>query len=148
MVESIVEIQGKCFLPPAAIAGGQAIFRPFAERGPVRAPPAKNPPERKNESQATSVPIGIEEPTNPRSGSHDPEKEPFDQRSHSSHSLPYNHSRVTYADHEDEGDDDGPKQHAIWILVGSPTLVRSLLTDVYGTNRSTSRPCRLFLLYQ
>lgn len=120
MAESVVKVQGQCCLPPAATAGGQAIFRPFVECGPIRAPAATYLSQRKQGSQAASVPIEVENPTNPRSGSHDPEKEPFGQHSHSSHSLPYNHSRVTYADYEDEGDDSGLNQHAIWILVGSP----------------------------
>ena len=107
-------------MPPAATAGGQAILRPFAERGPVRAPAAMYLPQKKHESQATSVSMGFEDPSNPRSGSRDPEKELFEQQhAHSSHTLPFNHSRVTNAlDHEDGGDDNGPKQHAIWILVG------------------------------
>ena len=119
MAESVVKVQGQCILPPAATAGGQAVFRPFVERGPVRAPAATWLPQWKYESQAASVPFQVEDPTNPRSGSHDPEKEPFKQHSHSSRSLPYNHSRVTYADYEDEEDDSGLKQHAFWILVGT-----------------------------
>lgn len=113
--------QGQYFMPPAATAGGQVIVRPFAERGPVRAPAATYLSQQKHESQATSVSIGFEDPSKPRSGSHDPEKEPFEQQHiHSSHHLPFNHSRVTNAlDNEDEGDDNGPKQHAIWILVGA-----------------------------
>ena len=136
MAESAVKVHGKCYLPPAAPPSGQAVFRPFVERGPVRAPAAMYLPQRKHESQATSVPIEVENVNNPRSGSHDPEKEPFGQHSHSSHSLPYNHSRLTYADYEDEGDDSTLNQHAIWILVGSPVCpVRSLLTDVYGVKQ-------------
>ena len=35
------------------------------------------------------------------------------------HNLPYNRSEVILANHEDDGDDDRPKEHAVWILVGN-----------------------------
>ena len=116
MVASIVKLQA------LATTSDQTFARPVPERGLLRPPAATYLPRVEIESQATFGPIGIDDPPQARPGLHDPEKGPSEQNSHHSHSLPYNHSRVTYA--EDEGDDDGPKQHTGWVLVGNPTSAK------------------------
>lgn len=121
MVESVVKLQGKLPSQPSITAGDQAASRPVAEHGPLRPPPATYLPRSEMESQVTSALIGIDKLTNARPGPHDSEKEPFERRSQHSHNLPYNHSRLTYIDREDDRDDDGPQEHTIWILVGSST---------------------------
>ena len=117
MVESIVKLQRKRLSQASASASDQAFSRTIHEREPLRSPPATYLPCGKIESQATSAAIRIDKPFSTRPGLFDPEKGLFEQHSRHSHNLPYNHSRVTY--HEDDGDDDGPKQHTVWILVGS-----------------------------
>ncbi|KAL9138470.1 MAG: hypothetical protein Q9175_000311 [Cornicularia normoerica] len=118
MVESVVKLQGKLPSQPSITAGDQAASRPVAEHGPLRPPPATYLPRSEMESQVTSALIGIDKLTNARPGPHDSEKEPFERRSQHSHNLPYNHSRLTYIDREDDRDDDGPQEHTIWILLG------------------------------
>lgn len=149
MVESVVQLQGNGFSLLSATAGDQATSGPVAERRSPRLPAPIYLPWREIESQDSSFQIGIRHSSNARPSLHDPEKEPFEWHSHPSLNLPCNNSRVTYADYEDGGDDDGPKEHAVWILVGRPAVDKiSSFTDMYGTNRSTSPPCHRFLHYQ
>lgn len=56
MAESVVKVYRKSCLPPAS---GQAVFKPFAEHGPVRAPAATYLSQRKHESQATSISVEL-----------------------------------------------------------------------------------------
>ena len=118
MVETFVKLQEKPS-GPSPTAGDQAISGPIAGHGALRPAPATCLPPRMIESRATTAPIQIDDPINVRPGPYDPEKEQFERHSHLSPTLPYDHSGVTYAEHEDDGDDDGPKEHAIWILVGN-----------------------------
>lgn len=120
MVESIVKLQRKRLSQASASASDQALSRTIPEREPLRPPPATYLPYAKIESQAASAAITIDKPFNTRPGLLDPEKGLLERHSRHSHSLRYNHSRVTYhEDDGDDGDDDGPKQHTVWILVGS-----------------------------
>lgn len=119
MVESIVKLQA------SATASDQTFFRPLPDRGLLRPPAATYLPRVEIESRASFGPIGIDDPPHARPGLHDPEKGPSERNSQHSHNLSYNHSRVTYA--EDEGDDDGPKQHTGWILVGN--LISAKITS-------------------
>lgn len=117
MVESVVQLQGNGFSLLSATAGDQATSGPVAERRSPRLPAPIYLPWREIESQDSSFQIGIRHSSNARPSLHDPEKEPFEWHSHPSLNLPCNNSRVTYADYEDGGDDDGPKEHAVWILI-------------------------------
>ena len=149
MGESVVKLRERRSFPSITTVGNQAISTPIAEGESLRPPAAPYRPEGEIEFLATSASIRINDPNSARPGSHDPEKRLFERHSHPSHNVPYNNSRVTYTDPENDGDDDGPKQHSIWILVGFPTPDKDFRpANIYGTDRSTSHACRLFLYYQ
>lgn len=118
MVESVVLLQENPSRP--STAGNQAISPRNAEHGPLRPPSATYQSRKEIEPRAISAATEIDDPINARPGSHNREKEPFERHSHPSHILPYNHSWVTHVGHEDYGDHDGPKDQALWILVGNP----------------------------
>ena len=119
MVESVVKLQEKSSSKASTTAADQAVPRPVAEDGPWRPPASTYSPWTKVESQTPFASIGINPSINAQRGSHGPDKESYEWHTKLSHSLPCNHSRVIYAEHEDDGDDDRPKEHAFWILVGS-----------------------------
>ena len=118
MGERIVKLQQRLSFKPTATTGHQAIPARVVEGPSLRAPPEALLPGRGTESQATSAPVRFAKPTKARPGSNDPEKGLSEWHSHPTHNVPYSHSRVTYANPEDDGDEDRPKEHAIWILVG------------------------------
>ena len=118
MGERIVKLQQKLSFKPTATTGHQAIPTPAVEGSALRTPPEALLSGRGTESQAPSAPIRYAKPNKARSGSHDPEKGLSERHPQSTHNVPYGHSRVTYANPEDDGDEDRPKEHAIWILVG------------------------------
>lgn len=117
MVESAVHFHERLYFPSSNTAGDRAFVGPAAENGPLKPAAATYLPHRDIESQAISAPNQIDDPSEARVDSHDAEKNPFERHSLSSHGLSYNHSRVTCGDDEV---DDGPQEHAIWILVGNP----------------------------
>ena len=119
MGERTVKLQQRLSFKSTATPGHQAIPTPVVEGPSLRAPPEALLPGRGTELQAAlSAPIRFAEPIRARSVSHDPEKGLAERLSRPTYNLPYSHSRVTYANPEDDGDEDRPKEHAIWILVG------------------------------
>ena len=118
MGERIVKLQQRLSFKPTAPPGHQVIPTPVVECPSLRAPPEALLLGRGTELQSTSTPIRFTEPTKARPGSHDPEKGLSERHSQPTHNVPYSHPRVTYANPEDDGDEDRPKEHAIWILVG------------------------------
>ncbi|CAF9940707.1 MAG: hypothetical protein ALECFALPRED_008798 [Alectoria fallacina] len=118
MFESVVKLQGR---PSSnlSIPCDRAFSRSNAEQRGLRPPAATYLPRRDFESYAFFAPIGIDHSANAQSGSQNPEKEPLERHSPYFHNLPYNHSEITLANHEEDGDDDRPKEQAVWILVGN-----------------------------
>ncbi len=113
MGESIVKLRERRSFPSITTVGNQAISTPIAKGESPGLPVAPYRPEEEIEFLATPTSIRIDDSTSARPGSHDPEKRLFERHSHPSHNVPYNNSRVTHTDPEDDGDDDGPKQHSI-----------------------------------
>ena len=149
MGDRILKLQQRLSFKPTATPGHEIISTPVVERPSLRVPPEALLPRRGSELQATSAPIRFAEPTRARSGSHDPEKALSERHSQSTHNISYSHSRVTCANPEDDGDEDRPREHAIWVLVGPFYFsLKVLSTDVRGFNRSTCLPCHLFSPYQ
>ena len=118
MGESVVKLQERLSFQSTTTAGNQPTSPPIAERASLRPPPAAHLLGSETDLESVSAPTR----TNDKPDLHNPEKGPCQRPSHSTHSAPYGHSRVTYADPEDDGEDDGPKEHAIWILVRSRGL--------------------------
>ena len=116
MVESVVKLQEKTCARPSITGGDQAISRPVAAHIPLQTARETNRLLSEN-----SNPRGFIKSTVARPGSHDLEKVSLERHLHSPDGSSYNHSRLTYVDQEDDRDEDGPKEHAIWILVGKST---------------------------
>lgn len=121
MGEKVLKLQERLSLQPITTTGNQPTSTLDTESESLRPPPDAYLPRRETESQPTIVPIRTYDLTQVRSGSHDPEKGLFNWHSQPAHDISYSHSRVTDTDLEDDSDEDGPKKHAIWILVGHPT---------------------------
>ena len=113
MVENVVKLQEKTCARPPNTGGEQAVSRPVAAHMPLQA--ARETNWLLNE---TSAPMGLNNSTGAQPGSHDLEKGSWERHLRSPDGSSYNHSRLTYVDQEDDKDEDGPKEHAIWILVG------------------------------
>ena len=145
MGERFVKLQERPSFQPITTAGNQSTSTLVAGRQSLATPPAAYLHGRDTEFQATSAPIQTNDPAKVRTSSHDPEKGPIKLHSQPVRGVSYRHSRVTYADPEDDGDEDGPKKHAVWIMVGHLTSAKNPHTDMNEPNRSTSPPCRLFL---
>ena len=113
MVENIVEFQVEitCARPPNT-RGDQAVSRPVAAHMTLQTARGTN-----RLLSETSSPMGLNNSNGARPGSHDLEKGSLERHLRSPDGLSYNHSRLTYVDQEDDRDEDGPKEHAIWILV-------------------------------
>ena len=118
MGERIAKPQQRLSFKLTATPGHQAIPTLVVEGSYLKAPPEALVPRRGTELQATSARTRFAEPTKARPGSHDPEKGMSERHAQSTHNVPHSHSRVTYANPEDDGDENRPKEHAIWILVG------------------------------
>ena len=124
MLESFLKLQERPSLQPINTADNQAtpsLTAPNESLRPAAAAAAAYLSGRRSESQTTSASLRFDDPANAPIGTHDPEKGPIERHLHPTHNVSYTHSRVTYADLEDNGDDDGPKEHAVLILVSSPT---------------------------
>lgn len=117
MVESFVKLHGRPSFQPITTADNQATLTVTAGYESLRPAAAAYLPGRKIESQITSASLRTDDPFNARTGSHDSEKGSFERHLHPTHNVSHTHSRVTDTDLEDDGDDDGPKEHAIWILI-------------------------------
>ena len=118
MNEKIIKLQERLSFTPITTAGHLAISTPVIEGAFLSTPPEAG---RETDLQATSAPIQTEEPTKARPGSHDLEKDLSKLPSQPAHYVSKNHSKVTHVNPEDERDEDRPKEHAIWILVGTLT---------------------------
>ena len=141
MGEKVVKLHEQLSFHLITTAGNQAISTPGTEGESLRRPPEAHLPGRETELQATPAPIRTHDPTQVRSGSHDPEKGPLDWHLQPSHDVSISHSRVAYADSEDDGDGNGPKEHAIWILVGHFTSDKTSFALTY--TKPTDLPLRL-----
>lgn len=130
MLESVVKLHEISSVQPSTTAGDQAMSRLVAECGPLRPPAATYLVRGEIESRDTSAPIRINDSTNARPGSHDPEKERFQRHTRPSRNSSYQHSRVICADDGDDVDDNESKEHAFWILIYlsalSPLLALSI----------------------
>ena len=117
MGENNAQLQERQSFQPIspATASKKAISAPIVKRETVTPLPASSLSMREvDDLQGLSAPVRIEDPTNTRPRSYDPEKTSFGRHSYP---TPYSHLRLTHANPEDDGDDDRPKEHAIWILV-------------------------------
>ena len=114
----IVQLQERQSLQPISTAKNQAVSTPIVDRESLTPPSPVSPLSgREVDLHALSTPVRIEDPTNTRPGSHDPEKGSFRRHSYPTYNAPYSHLRLTHANPEDDGDEDRPKEHAIWISV-------------------------------
>ena len=113
MVENVGKFQEKPCTRPPNTGGDQAVSRPVAVHMPLQTPRETN-----RLLSETSAPMGLNSSNGARPGSHDLEKGSLERHLRSPDRSSYNHSRLTYVDQEDDSDEDGPKEHAIWILVG------------------------------
>ena len=131
MGERFIKLQERHSFQPITTAGNQSVPTPVAGRESLATPPAVYLHGRDTELQVTSAPIQTKDPAKARPGSHDPEKGPFKLQLQPVRGVSYSHSRVTYADPEDDVDEDGPKKHAVWIMVGHLTSAKISFTDMY-----------------
>ena len=113
-----VKVQERLAVKPIVTAGHQAISTPFTERDCLRSPPEAYLRGRETELQATLAPIWTNEPTKAQSSSHNPEKVPSNYGSRPAQDIVYDYSKLIYATPEDDGHEDQPKEHVIWIWVG------------------------------
>ena len=112
MIENVVKLQEKLCARPPNTRGDQAVSRPVAAHMPLQTSRETN-----RLLSEISYPMGLNNSNRTRPGSHDLEKGCLERHLRSPDGSSYNHSRLTYADQEDDSDEDGPKEHAIWILV-------------------------------
>ena len=113
MVENVVKLQRETCARPPNTGGKQAVSRPVAAHMPLQALRETN-----RLLSETSPPTELNNSNGAQPGSHDLEKGSLERHLRSPDGSSYNHSRLTYVDQEDDKDEDGPKEHAIWILVG------------------------------
>ena len=130
MGESVVTLEEEHSFQPVIVARHQASSIPVPDCQSPRPLPASYPARRETEIHVIPYPPRIDGPTNVRSSSHDSEKGSLELNSHHTHDVPYSHSRIAFADPEDDGD-DGPKEHAIWIMVGNLTCDRDSVLLIY-----------------
>lgn len=140
MGEKVLKLQERLSFQPITSAGNQATSALGTECESLRPPPDTYLLRRETESQPTIAPIRTYDLSQVRSGPHDPEKGLFSWHSQSAHDISYSHSRVTDTGTEDDGDEDGPKEHAIWILVGRSTSDKRSLVLTY--TKQTDLPLR------
>ena len=119
MGDSIVQLQERRSFQTISAASNQTISIPIVERESLTSPPASSLDTRDVDLQALSAPVQIEDPINTQPRSYDPEKGSFERHSYLTYDVQYNHLRLARANPEDDGDDDRPKEHAIWILVST-----------------------------
>ena len=117
MGDSIVQLQERQSFQPISAASNQIISTPIVERESLTSLPASSLDRRNVDLQALSAPVQIEDPINTRPITYDPEKGSFERHSYPTSDSQCNHLRLAHAIPEDDGDDDRPKEHAIWILV-------------------------------
>ena len=113
MVENVVKLQEQTCARPPDTGGEQAVPRPVAVHMPLQTARHTNQP-----LSGTSASMGLYNSNGARPGSYDLEKGSLERHIHSPDDSSYKHSRLTYVDQDDDRDEDGPKEHAIWILVG------------------------------
>lgn len=118
MGEKVLKLQERLSFQPIDTAGNQATSTLGTECESLRPPPDAYLLRRETGSQPTIAPIRTYDSTEIPFGLHDLEKGLCNWHSQPAHEISYSHSRVTYTDPEDDSDEDGPKEHAIWILVG------------------------------
>ena len=113
MVENVVKLQESTCARQPNTGGDQAVSRPVAAHMPLQTARETN-----RLLGETSAFMGLNNSNGARPGSHYLEKGSLERHLRSPDASSYNHSRLTYVDQEDDRDEDGPKEHAIWILVG------------------------------
>lgn len=112
MFENVVKLQEKTCTRPPNTGGDQAVSRPIAAHMPLQTPRETN-----RLLSETSSPMELNNSNGARPGSYDLEKGSLEWHLRSPDGSSYNHSRLTHVDQEDDSDEDGPKEHAIWILI-------------------------------
>ena len=102
------------------------IHTPDIDHRPLRPPAAAHLPSGKNIKHEKLAPSRSERPHRSRPNVRDPEKVSFDHKSMPSqpiHAFPRYPQHSAYPDDlydDDDDDEDGPKRHAVWILVCQP----------------------------
>ena len=106
------------------------LYTPDIDDHPLRHPAAAHLPNRKNIENEKLAPGRSDRPHRSRRNLQDPEKVSLNRKSMPSqpiHAFPRypQHSAYPddlYDDNDDDDEEDGPKRHAVWILVCQPSI--------------------------